>query len=49
MTDSYEFDSWPVIEVLGDLPLSETQLLAYLRKELKQGAGEIQQALPEMV
>jgi hypothetical protein len=45
----YEFDSQPVIEVLGDLPLSEPGVLAYLRNELEQGVGEIQQALPEMV
>jgi Histidine kinase-, DNA gyrase B-, and HSP90-like ATPase len=45
----YEFDSQPVIEILGDLPLSEPDVLAYLRKELEQGVGEIQQALPELV
>jgi hypothetical protein len=38
-----------VIEVLSDLPLSQPGVLAYLRSELEQGVGKIQQALPELV
>jgi anti-sigma regulatory factor (Ser/Thr protein kinase) len=45
----YEFDSQPVIDILGDLPLSEPGVLAYLREELEQGVVSIQQCLPQMV
>lgn len=41
----FTFDTQPVIEVLGDLPLSEPGVIAYLRDLLEEGVAEIRQKM----
>jgi hypothetical protein len=44
--DAYEFDSQPIREELGDIPLSEPAVLAFIRETLQQGVAGVRQ-LPE--
>ncbi|MCS7059852.1 MAG: ATP-binding protein [Anaerolineae bacterium] len=40
---TYEFDSGPIKQELGDVPLSEPAVLAFIRESLQQGIAECQQ------
>jgi anti-sigma regulatory factor (Ser/Thr protein kinase) len=43
----FDFDDAPIKETLGDLPLTEPPVLAYLRTTLEAGVAAVQAALPE--
>jgi hypothetical protein len=43
----YQFESWPVKEILGDLPFSEPEVLSFIRNSIQEGVAGIQSALPE--
>lgn len=45
----FEFDDKPLKEALGDLPLSEPDVLAFLRDHLEQGIAEINNIISEAV
>lgn len=40
----YEFDSEPIKQELGDVPLTEPAVLAFIRESLQQGIAEVQSA-----
>jgi anti-sigma regulatory factor (Ser/Thr protein kinase) len=39
--EAFEFDDGPVKEMLGDLPLTEPSILAYLRNQLEEGIAGV--------
>ena len=46
--DAYDFDDQAVKEILGDISLTEPEVLSYLRGELEEGISEIQNKLQEV-
>lgn len=43
----FEFDSEPIKQELGDVPLTEPAVLAFIRETLQQGIAECQQSVRE--
>lgn len=46
---AFEFDDQPIKKELDGVPLSEPEVLAFLRDILEQGVASIQKTLPELV
>lgn len=43
--DEFEFDDQPIKDELGELPLTEPEILSYLRETLQQGVAKVQASL----
>jgi len=43
------FESRPIREVMGDIPLTEPDVLAYIREQLEQGIRALQQKIPAII
>lgn len=42
---TFEFDSEPIREALGDVPLTEPSVLAYIRESLSEGIARVQKVI----
>jgi hypothetical protein len=47
--ETYEFNDEPVKEILGDVPLTHPDVLAYLRETLEEGLGAAQKSLKPVI
>jgi anti-sigma regulatory factor (Ser/Thr protein kinase) len=47
--ETYEFNDEPVKEILGDVPLTHPDVLAYLRETLEEGLGTAQKNLKPVI
>jgi anti-sigma regulatory factor (Ser/Thr protein kinase) len=47
--ETYEFNDEPVKEILGDVPLTHPDVLAYLRETLEEGLGTAQKSLKPVI
>ena len=47
--ETYEFNDEPVKEILGDVPLTYPDVLAYLRETLEEGLGAAQKSLKPVI
>jgi hypothetical protein len=47
--EEFVFDTKPVQEAIGDLPLCEPEVLAFIRNSLEEGIAGVQSAVPEVL